>query len=814
MVMGGYLAGFEWFPHLPFLAVSAAGTVLFAYFSPRSRSSRVLAILSASFCSGVLLWEAHNYGPPGDPLSRYLASHRGERFTIEGRVRQADLALPWIERDRVMRVVLDVTRIENRDGPLDISGRMLLRVRNPSRPILADERIRVRGAPDLAISHVNPEVTGVETSYRRRGIHSVLRIYDASQIEQFQPAPWWSLRAMLSRFRHRQAVSLSESVPADTLPFLLAVWLGDRGDLTQEARDNFIRSGTAHILSVSGLHMAIVFAMVSTVLRGLVRRRRLRTVLTMAFVWAFAIIAGARIGSVRAAIMLCLYLGADLFDREPDAPTALSIAAILFLTLNPATLFDAGFLLSFLSVASLMLFAEPLQRELIVLASRIRRMPMFVVNTLLARGVRPQASVDRPQLVGDSRFAGGLPTALAVQILPFPVAIHLFHVYPILSPVANLLVVPLLAVTITLTAVTVVCGLILPPVAPLFGYALDPVVYVMETVTHAVPRTPGSFVELTSPTIPAAAFYWLAAALAVFGLRGWFKTRAWLVAAPACVVAAATWSPLVHNDSVVFLDVGHGDSTFIRSNKGATILIDGGVMSGDYDVGASVVLPFLLANHVNRLDLVVATHADADHMGGLITVINRVPVGRVVLGPLRSDRPIEAALLAACEAREVPVTRVSRGDRIRVKDLEFEMLHPAREWAERQDENDRSLVLRTVIRDVSFLFTGDIERAAEEELVSKDLPESDVLKVPHHGSGTSSVRPFVQRTAPSVAVISTGRRPGGAVISREIELRYGEEGARVMRTDSAGAVSIEFRAGGAFRAVSERDRRGYVRYPR
>jgi competence protein ComEC len=590
-------------------------------------------------------------------------------------------------------------------------------------------------------------------------------------------APWYDGLAALSRFRGELARRLSESIPAETLPFVLTIWLGDRRQIDSDLYQSFIESGTAHILSVSGIHIAIIFVSLRMLMRVLVPRRRLRLVVLLVSVVAFAGMTGAQVATIRATIMIAAYLLAEWFDREPDAPTALGIAAAIFAIHDPGVLYDIAFQLSFLSVASLLLFDGAIAGTLEWLPTALRE-----------------------------AMAG----TLAVQLLPLPVAIHTFHVLPMAAPFVNLLVIPLTGVVLWLGFLTSVAAFALPAAAPLFGYALHPAVQGVLWISTATADTGRVHLRMTSPTFAALAAY-AAAMLAAYiaSRRPEGRRGVWLAGAGlAALLCVALWSPIRPRPEVTVLDVGHGDAIFVRAPGGATMLVDAGPRSEFADEGERTVAPFLWANHVTKLDVLMITHPDADHVGGSLFLLEHFRVASLVLGPEPYPGTLEDDVIAVCEQRGVPVKRLARGDQFTLGGARVEVLHPPRPTPAGLSENDRSLVARVTWPGMSALLAGDVERAGEEALLAAG-PDAAVLKVPHHGSITSSSEAFIDAVRPAVAVISVAKRGRRTVLSPEVVRRYNERGVAVLQTDIVGGV--RFRPSGeGLRVEAARLQRGFV----
>jgi len=724
--------------------------------------------------AGAMLWTLRLAGPQGDALSRHSLSHPGTQYRLEGVVRQPGLYLP---RKGYNRFVLDVTNVWAEGSPLDAKGRVLVRWSNPPSPIYAGERVHVAGSLAHALGPVNHAVRSIEDHYRAEGVFSALAIRGNAVTRQglrFRGPAYWA-----SRLRAKEAEILERCVPEKALPLVLAVWLGDRSLISRRAYREFTASGTAHMLAVSGVHAGIVYASVGFLLRILLKSRRLRAILTMAAVFLFALVAGAQISSLRAAVMLALYLTADLFDREPDAPTALSLSGLIFLCLNPNNLFEVGFLLSFASVASILLFARALQEGL-------QWIPRW--------------------------FRGSLAVTLSVQLLPLPLASHFFHVLPLAAPLANLIVIPLLTGMLWLCFVTVVSAAVFPPAGLIFGHALAPLDALIRFTAAGVIKAPGSYVSVVSPSPPAMICYWAAVAALGFALWRGTRWRSWASAALACgFLAWVGWRPWSLPPTVDFLDVRHSDAAFVRTPGGDTVLIDGGVADDYHDMGEDVVAPFLLTHGVDRLDYVIASHPEADHMGGLFYILRRMPVGCVLLNSEPSNRKIELDFLALCEQRRVPVKRLARGDQLALNGADLEVLHPPRGW-HADKINNCSLVVRITWPGLSLLFPGDVEREAEELILQADC-RANVLKVPHHGSITSSHDAFLDAVQPSHVVISTAETSRLKAADPRILTRYTARQIEVLRTDYLGGLQLR-EQDGQWRFSGARPARGYSLEPR
>lgn len=754
------------------------------------------AMLAAVFSSaGAAIWLAHNATPVNDSLFRQIREHPREDYVLEGVVRESSLFLPGTDYGDF---VLDVEQFASKEGVRRNGGLVVVRWSQPVFPVHPGERVRVSGSPSTYLSPVNHGYSGIEDALHRRGIRCVLRVRGPSM--EKLGAPEWDPFYWTSRMRGWQGRLFERVLPADTLPFALAVWLGDRTLFRPEDTADFIASGTAHILSVSGVHMSMVYLSTSFLLGLCVPSRWLRALLISAAIILYTVMSGACVASLRAALMILLYLSAELFDRERDAPTALGLAAIILLFWDPDWLFDAGFQLSFASVASILLFLGWTPVWLSWVPRLIR------ANTVLC---------------------------FNVQILPFPLAARYFHVMPLAGPIANLAVIPLTTACLWLCAAVVIAGTVLPPAEYLFGAALHVVIWCILWVVKWAAFIPQGRLALPSPTGLAMFIYW-AGAWALYkglrplppgivgafspllpkptGLQRWLSQyspqRRWLtVSGMLFLVAFCIWPLWFRPCGVDVLDVGHADSIFVRTPQKVLLLVDGGDRTEYTDSGRQIVLPYLYSNGVTRLDTVINTHPDSDHLGGLLTVIRRMPVRHAILGPASGNSRLETDFLDLCRQRGVEVRRVARGDDFDCGGARIEVLHPDRDDPAATDNNG-SLVLRVSWPGFSMLLTGDIEHEAEAVLAQTDC-RAMVLKAAHHGSATSNTGAFLDAVSPSLAVISTGPYRNASPVGIGVVERFQARSIPVWRTDHHGGIRI-LPENGVIRLLGARDVRGYT----
>jgi competence protein ComEC len=634
---------------------------------------------------------------------------------------------------------------------LTLSGQwdgQLLHLSDPSAAVaLAPKPLNGPGPLSVRGSLVRPEGRRIPGGFdaafwlRAQGVRAVLV---GAEVRRWQPeggVRGWVRRGL--------SVNLSDQQSA----LLRAVELGERGDIGQEqfsdganVRDSFARAGLAHLMALSGQNVALLVGALTWLLSRLLPLRwhwARYPALLLALAGFWWLVGGSpsitRAVLMGALVLLSLWLGRGKLDIYG----VLGLSAIASLLYQPGWLFDVGFQLSFLAVIGLSFSGQ-------VAALLPARWPLWLRLALVAT-----------------------PCA---ELATLPIVLHSFGQWPVFGFFANLAAALIMAVLVPLGYLAGLLGPLAGPVNALVGPLLSALLKVVEYFGQAP--------VLTWGTISAAGF----AAYAVFAIALVLTLlrRLPLWALPLCAliggVSTALPSRLRPANEIVYLDVGQGDSTLVHL-PGLNMLIDGGgTPRGDYDVGQRTVLPALRAMNVRSIDIMVASHADADHIEGLTSVMYGLKVGELWIGQ-RKDDPNLNMLLRAAQERGVPVRQVVRGDSVAVPPALLTVLWPpGGEWSEA--DNDNSVVIRLETPTFRTAFLGDLPDPIEGQLGVGPL---SLLKTAHHGSRFSSSAAFLNETQPKDTVISVGRNSYGHP-NPEMMQRLQAAGAKVWRTDEVGTV--------------------------
>jgi competence protein ComEC len=600
----------------------------------------------------------------------------------------------------------------------------------------------------------NPGEADARVRLASSGASLVADLRTVENLRVLQPAPP-SVRGALASVRREGARRLRASLPTRTAALGCALLLGVRSGLEDADRLRFERTGTLHLLAISGLHLLILAGGLHRLLKLLGLGPRLAAAGTLAFVLAYLPVTGGAPPIRRAATMATCYAIALLRGRPPDGASALGGAALLLALFDPLDVDRVGFRLSFTAVAGIFWLAPAWRDRWSRRTGLLRRFPLVRREQWLRLAVAGHVTT-------------ALPVALAAWLATAPWIANAFGIFNPWAPLANLAAAPFVTLMLPLIA-AIACGFtVLAPVVVLLHRGLD-------TVLGLASSLPCALVAL--PMVP------------VLAMVCWFLGCALMRTRTAVGVAALGLSVLLlalgathPSPGLVLFDVGHGQAALIRLSDGSNVLVDAG-SHGRPRLARRVLLPALRELGVSRLDLIVCTHADADHWNAIPSLMARLPVGRLIV-----DQTPALALVAAARRYGVPIEEAREGSHLaRTRGEALTVL--ATGPPPPASTNDRSLALGLRVGAWHVLLPADREEAGLRRLALRVPGPCDVLIAPHHGRPCAAAPEFGSAVRPSVLLASCGSR---GTDRRSLDA-YGA--TAVYRTDRDGCLTIRFPAG-------------------
>jgi competence protein ComEC len=686
------------------------------------------------------------------------------------------------------QIEIQLSRIRGGDGWRAVNGRAVVIVSGQQATLSAADRVRVYGQMQRFVAPSNPGEQDFRDVYRRRQLHVRVHVDRVDQIERLGQTRWTPAR-LIGQISQQARQRLLRYTGQQTGPLAIALVLGQREFVDQDLQDQLLVTGTVHLLSVSGLHLAIIVALAHALALVLKFPPTLRLIWILAICLFYTALTGARPPVVRAAVLVTIWLLAYWIRRPSQPLNTLSLAALLILVWNPFLAFGIGVQLSFLAVATLLLchhrplpgsalIAQELQQE--------RRLQSLVEKSR-------SRSVQLLRYVG-GRVGRAIWYSGCVAAITMPLVWHQFHVVSPISVVTNVLLGPLLFVALATGVATVVVGAI-PPLGVVFGTGCDLALTAMRGLIDLAAAVPGGHVWLPAP--PAwwiITFYLVVLATLYlprgspaswtrYGWMGGWSLAAWLLATtPAALPDGSI--------EATFVNVGHGTCAVLRSGdrsgEGDEVwLYDCGRLGND--AGRSRDIDAVLWSlGVTHLDGIYLSHADADHFNALPGLLRRFRVAQIVTPPrMLSDlEPAVVQVREEIDRGRVPVREVAAGERESLGGLSVFVLHPPPVRLPGSD-NANSLVLRIDCGGTSLILPGDLEPPGTAVLIQFPRPPpGGVLMAPHHGSLRMDAASVLDWARPRQTIVSGGwraRRP-------EVEQMLSTRGSAVHVTSEVGAI--------------------------
>ncbi|TWT82435.1 ComEC family competence protein [Planctomycetes bacterium CA13] len=782
------------------IVISLCGALLFGFTRNRVRLAAIVVLFSAL---GGLCHAHRGFRYDTSPVLS-IADVDGEPAIIDGTITQpvvirrnplGDLPSrrdqsPWQSMIRI-----DMTAIRNGHTFEPCRGHLMVVSNGLLEQFRPGDKIRVHGQLQQINAPTNPGEIDFRKVYRHRGVHARVDVDSEDQIIlQSQTFRYGRPIAALST---RSREILLRHVGETMGPLAVALVIGQREFVDSETRDSLLVTGTAHLLSVSGLHLAIVIVLASWT------ATLLRFPLTLRIAWILAVcclytaITGGRPPVMRAAVLVAVVM-LSLWFRRPAQPfNTLSLAALILMLINPENLFHVGVQLSFLAVGTFFLCGL---RS--IASSRGAEVAIENESQLdqLIQSAQPgyyRIGSWALAKIGRAVWYSGCVTAMSL-----PLVWHYFHVVSFVSVVTNVVLSPFLFWSLAMGVATVVGGWILEPLAIIPGYLCGLGLDAMRSIIDVAAVVPlGHFWLPSPPTWWVIVFYIvMVGSLFIRQKRAsWFR-YGWIpVWGLVAWITATTASPISDGSfEATFVDVGHGTTVVLRDSEGHVWLYDCGRLANangsSRDIDST-----LWSIGATHLDAIFLSHADSDHYNALPGVLRRFSVEQIVTPPgmLTENEIGLIAIRNAIKTSGVPTVELFDGSDVTSEtkgglDGSCSILHPPRSGMDGSD-NANSLVLRIDHGGTVLILPGDLEPPGTEMLINKMRPPpGGVLMAPHHGSLTMDAESILQWSRPSEVIVSGGKRAKKPEVRRMLNV----VGSGVHVTAAVGAIRVTIHADG------------------
>jgi len=743
-----------------------------------------------------------------DPGSTHIVHHiNKDKVTVEGIISENPQEFP----DR-SELIVSAHRLIKDGSESPVEGRILLAVAS-DHEISYGDYIRFTARLRAPRSFYNPGGFDYEKYLKYRGILVRGFIRDSSGIVVLRENQGNIFKTKLEGFRKKIKKFIEENSSSPEGSIIQAMILGNQSEIPKDVMEKFNRTGTTHIIAISGFNIGIIAFLSFFAVRLLMRTStylllqfnlvKVSTIFGIIPVIMYTFIAGMGISVVRASIMALTFMIAIILGKERDLYNSLALAALIILIISPYSLFDISFQLSFVAVWAI-LYITPKFSEIIRRGS--------------PEGMSTYAEWVKKILTNTYMF---MIVSCAATLGTLPLIIFYFNRVSTIALLANIIVVPIMGILAIPVCMSIIIALPLSDaLALVFLEIASYLVRISISIVDFFSSLPGSSFFVSTPTLLEMGAYYLLLVLTVKLFDIWRNkkdnyserkggiSQKWYqisIAALAVFIAGDAiylYARHIHNEKmkVTFIDVGQGSSTLIQLPGGKNILLDGGGTYGNvFDIGKYVIAPFLWHERINTIDIVILSHPHPDHLNGLITVLSNFDVKEVWTNVEKGDFETYEEFMTIIREKKIIHRIVSEkyADTL-INGITLSVFNPFTPMNMNNNlprkfdmTNNDSLIVKLSFEKVSFLLPGDISEPSETRLVnSRHNIRSDVLLVPHHGGFTSSTKPFLDKVQPKFAIVSCGFENVFNNPHPDVLKRFSRIDAKIIRTDIHGAISM------------------------
>jgi len=661
-------------------------------------------------------------------------------------------------------VIIDTNR-------LSVCGNILVKVREPQFYPRYQDRLTFFGKLVAPAGERNPGDFNYREFLAANGVYGLVYLRSVEDIASIERENRRSFMHAVYWVKDKLYFAINDLYDEKTRPLIKGLLLGERGEISPEITAAFTKTGVIHIVAISGLHItyiSVIFFVFFSLLRFSYRARIYGVLLS---IFGYNVLVGFEPPIVRASLMGGLFLTSKLMQRPVNVLNIIAASALIILLLNPLALFQASFQLSYGAVISIIYFYQ--------------RLKMFFEKISIFRTLTSSKL--------GNYLAVTILVSLAAQLGTLPIVLYYFQLIPVIALILNIIAVPLSSVVIALGFASLAAAFFSITVAQLYADANSACLNLLIAVVEAAEK-----IKCGSFEVPAINMAWVVGYYFFLWLILNIEKSVYrkVLAYSLLIALNVGLFQAIRTDKrwleVIFFDVGQGDAAMVRFPDGERLLIDAGPTLQDFDAGRYFLVPYFRREGINRLNTVVLSHADNDHIGGMPSVLRAVRVGRVVDAGLFHNSKICSLYTHIIDSLKIDYCVAHAGTQLDdSREYGVHILHPGEQQREilDRDINNNSVVLKICYGEVSFLFAGDIEQEAEQLLVHYgEALHATVLKVAHHGSNTSSTHEFLSLVEPEFAVISLGKNNKFNFPSDKVLERLNSMHINILRTDENGAI--------------------------
>lgn len=657
-----------------------------------------------------------------------------------------------------------------------------LNVKKEKETLNYGDEIIVKGNFEEASTARNKGGFDYKQYLKSKNIYGIVTV-DKKDIETINKNNVDIIDLLANKVRNSMKRKIEQNLPNETSELLSGMLIGEKSNLQKEIQEDFRDSSLSHVLAISGMHVSYVMLGITFVISKVKFSKKMSKIVTILILLFFIILTGKTASVTRACFMSSYIILASLLHKKAHVLGSISISLLIILIINPYFILDIGLQLSYGGTIGIVLIYPILKKYKKKKEDKTGRIKKVLYKI-------------------KDKILDTILITISANLVIFPIVLFHYNIMSFTFIISNLLISPIIGIIIILGFLSVFASYIVSPISKIMFFFLQILLSVLAQIAHFCAELPLSKVYFPTPKKYIIIIYYifliyfiLVKNKIITGKK--IGKKVFIIFIIIVIILNLILNFIPKTFTISFIDVGQGDSMLISTPKGNNIIVDGGGSRDEtsFNIGKQTLIPYLLNKGITKLDYVIISHFDSDHVGGILSVLEELKAEKVIICEQEENENYKR-FKEIVKNKNIKVYVVKKGDNLKIEEnIWLNILWPKDERIKENAINNNSIVAKLNYKSFSILLTGDIEKIAENEILKEyensNILNANILKVAHHGSKSSSINKFLEKVKPQIALIGVGEKntfghPNTGVINRLQNLN-----AKIYRTDENGEITIK-----------------------
>ena len=665
-----------------------------------------------------------------------------------------------------------------------------LNVKKEEQLLSYGDKIIIKGNFEEASSARNEGGFDYKQYLKSKNVYGIISV-DKKDIKLIKKNNVDVIDLLANKVSNSMQIKIEQNLSNETSKLLSGILIGNKNNLQKEIQEDFRNSSLSHVLAISGMHVSYIILGITFVINKMKFNKKVSKIITIFILLFFIILTGKTASVTRACFMSSYIILASLFHKKAHVLASISISLLIILIINPYLILDIGLQLSYGGTIGIVLIypiLKKLKKKKEDKNSKFKKIIHKIKDKILDI----------------------ILITISANLVIFPIVLFHYNTISFTFIISNLLISPIIGIIIILGFISVFASYIISPISKVMFLILQIFLNLLIKIAHFCAELPFSKVYFPTPKIYVIVIYYVFLIFIILARNKIIvikkiNKKIIIIFVIIIIILNLILNFIPKTFTISFIDVGQGDSMLISTPKGKKILIDGGGSRDEesFNIGKQTLIPYLLNKGITKLDYILISHFDSDHVGGILSVLEELKVEKVIICEQEENENYRR-FKEIVKNKKIKVYVVKKGDNLKIEEnILLNILWPKDEKIKENAINNNSIVAKLNYKSFSILLTGDIEKIAENEILKEyensNILNANILKVAHHGSKSSSINEFLEKVKPQIALIGVGEKNTFGHPNEGVLKRLKNINTKIYRTDKKGEITIKINRKGCIK---------------